>query len=629
MGVKFIFSAILVYSTLLSPATTEPVEDKRALLDFIDNIYHSRKLNWDEKTSACSKWTGISCNRDNSRVVAVRLPGVGLKGSIPSNTLSRLSALEILSLRSNGLSGSFPADLLELSNLIGLHLQSNNFQGPLPLDISVWRNLTVLNLSENDFNGSIPSSVSNLTHLTVLNLANNSFSGDVPDINVPSLQFLDLSNNNLTGVLPRSLSRFPGSSFSGNSISYPDMFPPAPQPAPAMIKHTSKISESTILGIVIGTCVVAFVSIALLLIVTNTRKKEDDTLSGNAAAQKKEKAIKKVVSEHKDGNNRLTFFEGSNLAFDLEDLLRASAEVLGKGTFGTTYKAALEDATIVAVKRLKEVVVGRKEFEQQMEVVGSIRNENVAPLRAYYYSKDEKLMVFDYYNQGSVSALLHAKRGDSHVPLDWETRLRIATGAARGLAHIHSQSGGKLVHGNVKASNIFLNSKHYGCVSDHGLATLMSPVAAPATRSAGYRAPEVTDTRKVSQASDVYSYGVVLLELLTGKSPVHGSGGEEAIHLVRWVHSVVREEWTGEVFDVELLRYPNIEEEMVAMLQIGMSCVARVAAQRPKIGDVVRLLEEIRSVNTGNSQSAGTRSPGSTPALTPPLTQMGSPSVSQ
>lgn len=613
VNVKFVFSAILAYSTLLLAATTEPVEDKRALLDFIDNIYHSRKLNWEERSSPCGRWTGISCNHDDSRVVAVRLPGVGLKGSIASNTLSRLSALEILSLRSNGLSGSFPADLLELPNLIGLHLQDNNFEGPLPLDVSIWRNLTVLNLSDNGFNGRIPSSVSNLTRLTVLNLANNSFSGDIPDINVPSLQFLDLSNNLLTGVLPPSLSRFPSSSFSGNNISSEDLLPPAPQPAPALMKHSSKFSESAILGIVIGSCVVAFVSIALLLIVTN-RKGDDDK---STAA--KEKPMKKM-----DGNNRLTFFEGgSNLAFDLEDLLRASAEVLGKGTFGTTYKAALEDATIVAVKRLKEVFAGRKELEQQMEVVGSIRHENVAPLRAYYYSKDEKLIVYDYYNQGSVSALLHAKRGDNRVPLDWETRLRIATGAARGIAHIHSQSGGKLVHGNVKASNIFLNSKHYGCVSDLGLATLMSPVAAPVTRSAGYRAPEVIDTRKVSQASDVYSFGVLLLELLTGKSPVHGSGGEEAIHLVRWVHSVVREEWTGEVFDLELLRYPDIEEEMVAMLQIGMSCVARVAAQRPKIGDVVKLVEDIRSVNTGNTQSAGT----STPALTPPLTHMGSPSL--
>ncbi|KAI3471191.1 hypothetical protein Pfo_027854 [Paulownia fortunei] len=625
MGIRFIFSAILVYGTLCSPATAEPVEDKQALLDFIDNIYHSRKLNWDERSSACNSWTGVTCNHDNSSVIAVRLPAVGFRGSIPSNTLSRLSALQILSLRSNGLSGPFPSDLLKPGNLMGLYLQYNNFQGPLPLDFSVWKNLSVLNLSNNDFNGSIPSSILNLTHLTVLNLANNSLSGDIPDINIPSLQLLDLSNNNLTGAVPRSLLRFPSSAFSGNNISSENSLPPAPPPTAAPVKHSSKFSESAILAIVIGSCAVAFVSIALLLIVTN-RKKKDDKLT-TVTAQKKEKSTKRMVSEHQDGNTRVTFFEGCNLAFDLEDLLRASAEVLGKGTFGTTYKAALEDATTVAVKRLKEVIVGRKDFEQQMEVVGNIRHENVAPLMAYYYSKDEKLMVYDYYNQGSVSTLLHAKRGDKRIPLDWETRLKIAMGAARGIAHIHSQSGGKLVHGNIKASNIFLNSERHGCVSDLGLATLISPVAPPVMRTAGYRAPEVTDTRKVSQASDVYSFGVVLLELLTGKSPVHASGSEEVVHLVRWVHSVVREEWTGEVFDVELLRYPNIEEEMVAMLQIGMSCVARMPVQRPKISDVVKMLEEIRSVNTGNSQSAGTRSPGSTPTLTPHVAEIGSSSV--
>lgn len=137
----------------------------------------------------------------------------------------------------------------------------------------------------------------------------------------------------------------------------------------------------------------------------------------------------------------------------------------------------------------------------------------------------------------------------------------------------------------------------------------MSPIAPPVPRNPGYRAPEITDPRKVTQASDVYSFGIVLLELLTGKSPVHGQGSDEVIHLVRWVQSVVREEWTGEVFDVELLRYSNIEEEMVAVLQIGLNCVTRLPEQRPKIGDMVKMLEEMRA---GNSPSVGTKSPGST-----------------
>lgn len=210
------------------------------------------------------------------------------------------------------------------------------------------------------------------------------------------------------------------------------------------------------------------------------------------------------------------------------------------------------------------------------------------------------------------------RRGDGRTPLDWEARLRIAVGAARGIAHIHTQNGGKLVHGNIKASNIFLNSQGYGCVADTGLVTLMNSMPPPVVRAAGYRAPEVTDTRKATHASDVYSFGVLLLELLTGKSPVHATGTEEVVHLVRWVNAVVREEWTAEVFDVQLLRYPNIEEEMVEMLQLGMSCVARIPEKRPKINDVVKSLEEVRQFNSGNRPSSDvTKSEISTPIPTP------------
>jgi len=193
-----------------------------------------------------------------------------------------------------------------------------------------------------------------------------------------------------------------------------------------------------------------------------------------------------------------------------------------------------------------------------------------------------------------TSVCFTGQKGEDRIPLDWGTRLRIAVGAARGIAHIHSKNGGKFVHGNIRSSNIFLNSCQYGCVSDFGLAAVMSPLAPPIARAAGYRAPEVSDTRKATQASDVYSFGVCLLELLTGKSPVHATGGDELIHLVRWVHSVVREEWTAEVFDLELLRYPHVEEEMVEMLQIALNCVARVPDQRPKMPDLLRMIEDVR-----------------------------------
>ncbi|KAL5989238.1 hypothetical protein ACLOJK_010128 [Asimina triloba] len=607
----YVFCVSLFLILLWSQTLGEPVEDKRALLDFIGNLHHGRYLNWMENSSVCHNWTGITCSPDKSRVVAIRLPGVGLNGWIPPNTLSRLSALQILSLRSNSLTGPFPSDLTQIKSLTLLYLQFNNFSGSLPADFSVWKNLTILNLSFNAFNGSIPSSVSNLTMLSSLNLANNSLSGEIPDFNLPNLQQLNLANNSLNGSVPKTLQRFPSSSFAGNNlsvlvppVSFPPIHPPS-TPLPDMTK-TRKLGQSAILGIVLGGCAVAFVALAFLIILCFSKRKYQDVVSGKL--RKGDRSPGKMAAGSQDENNKLVFFEGCSYAFDLEDLLRASAEVLGKGTFGTAYKAVLEDATTVVVKRLKEVSVGKREFEQQMEVAGKLRHENVVELRAYYYSKDEKLMVYDYYSQGSVSSLLHGKRGEDRIPLDWGTRLSIALGVARGITHIHSENSGKLVHGNIKSSNIFLNSQRYGCVSDLGLSTLMSP-APLLSRAIGYRAPEVVDTRKATQASDVYSFGVVLLELLTGKSPVQiSSGGEEVQHLVRWVQSVVREEWTAEVFDLELMRYANIEEELVEMLQIAMACVVRMPDQRPKMANVLRMIEGIRRVDPENRPSSVAKS---------------------
>nr|XP_043627514.1 probable inactive receptor kinase At4g23740 [Erigeron canadensis] len=589
-------------------------DDKRALLDFMNNLAHSRSLNWDANSqTVCNLWTGVTCSEDGSRVIGLRLPGVGFHGHIPANTLSRLSALQILSLRSNGISGPFPDDFYKLKNLSLLYLQFNQFSGPLPLDFTVWKNLTIVNLSNNKFNGSIPKSMSNLTHLSALNLANNSLIGEIPDIGMHGLQVLDLSNNHLTGIVPKSLHKFPKSVFLGNNVStvYSDEVPivmPTHKPNPSG-KSGRKLSEKALLGIIVAVSVLGFIGLAIFWIMCCLKRKKGDGISSKL--EKGGMSPEKAISRTQDANNRLVFFEGCNYAFDLEDLLRASAEVLGKGTFGMSYKAILEDGTSVVVKRLKELSAGKREFEQQMGIVGSIKHDNVVELRAYYYSKDEKLTVCEYYSQGSVAAMLHGKRGEDRVPLTWETRLRIAIGAARGIAQVHTEAGGKLVHGNIKSSNIFLNSQNYGCVSDIGLSTIMSQIATPIARAAGYRAPEITDTRKVTQPSDVYSFGVLLLELLTGKSPVHTTSGDEVIHLVRWVHSVVREEWTGEVFDVELLKYVNIEEEMVEMLQIAMSCVARVADQRPKMAEVVKMVEDVR-------RTTGSQNPTPPPESSPP-----------
>lgn len=315
--------------------------------------------------------------------------------------------------------------------------------------------------------------------------------------------------------------------------------------------------------------------------------------------------------------NKLVFFEGGIYSFDLEDLLRASAEVLGKGSVGTSYKAVLEEGTTVVVKRLKDVSVTKREFEMQMDILGKIKHENVVSLRAFYYSKDEKLLVSDFMAAGSLSALLHGSRGSGRTPLDWDNRMRIAISTARGLTHLHVS--GKVVHGNIKSSNILLRPDQDASVSDFGLNPLFG-TSTPPNRVAGYRAPEVVETRKVTFKSDVYSFGVLLLELLTGKAPNQASLGEEGIDLPRWVQSVVREEWTAEVFDVELMRYHNIEEEMVQLLQIAMACVSTVPDQRPPMQEVMRMIEEINRGETddGLRQSSDDPSKGSDGHTPPP-----------
>ncbi|CAL0327456.1 unnamed protein product [Lupinus luteus] len=626
LSLLFILSAVFMMGLMVLGVGAEPVEDKQALLDFLHNMHHdSSHLNWDANSSVCQNWRGVTCNTEQSRVIALRLPGAGLSGPIPNNTLSLLSGLQLLSLRSNGISGPFSSGFSQLKNLTTIYLQFNKLSGPLPLDFSVWNNLTIINLSNNSFNGSIPFSISNLTHLTSLVLANNSLSGEIPDLNIPSLQELNLANNNLSGVVPKPLLKFPSSVFAGNNLTFATALAPAlpVQPPNAQPpKKTRGISEPALLGIIIGGCILAFLVVAVFMI-ASWYGKEDADPKPVKSQKKKEVSMKKEAFENKKSQdkNKIVFFEDCYLAFDLEDLLRSSAEILGKGTFGMTYKAALDDVTTVVVKRLKEVTVGKREFEQHMEVVGKIKHDNVDALKAYFYSKEEKLIVYEYYHQGSISAMLHGRSGEGRSSLDWDSRLRIAIGAARGIAHIHAQLGGKLVHGNIKASNIFLNSEGYGCISDIGLATLMNPISPSAMRFAGYRAPEIIDNRKATHASDVYSFGVLLLELLTGKSPVH-TRNEDVVPLVRWVNSVVREEWTAEVFDVQLLRYPNIEEEMVEMLQLGLACAARVPDQRPKIQDVVIRVEEIRRVNTGNRPSSECRSEVSTPTPQPHLMQI-------
>ncbi|XP_039132661.1 probable inactive receptor kinase At5g58300 [Dioscorea cayenensis subsp. rotundata] len=624
LSLPCLFPLLLFFSSQVTADLLN--SDKQALLAFASALHHGRKLNWNSTTPICSSWIGVKCSVDQARVQAIRLPGMGLFGSISSNTLAKLDALQTLSLRSNHLVGNLPTDISSLPSLRYLYLQDNNFSGNLPELFS--SHLIVLDLSYNSFTGEIPDVFQNLSQLSVLYLQNNSLSGSIPDFKLVGLKRLNLSYNKLNGSIPTSLQKFPNESFTGNSLlcgpplvqcsavlpSPSPVLPPISNPEEFHSKHKHfAIGTWAIIAIVAGGLSVLLLLVMVFIVCVmkkNGREGSEASKKKSSASEKSEKSKGESSNDAQNADkNKLSFFEGCSYNFDLDDLLRASAEILGKGTYGTSYKAVLEDGTMVVVKRLKDVVSGKREFEQQMEIIRRLGDHpNVLSIRAYYYSKEEKLLVYDFIPCGSFSSLLHGNRGSNRTSLDWDSRVKILRGVAHGIEHIHSEGGGQFVHGNIKSSNVLVSQNFEACVSDFCLSSIMNTPVNCSQIAVGYHAPEVIETQKLTQKSDIYSFGVMLLEMLTGKSPLQSQGVDDIFDLPKWVQSMVREEWTSEVFDAELLRYPNIEEEMVQMLQFAMACVASNPDRRPKIDSVISMIEEIWQPSSSNRSSSEEKS---------------------
>lgn len=433
--------------------------DALALLSFKSKADLNDSLFFSPNTSLhFCQWQGIECVQQ--RVVRLVLQGLDLRGVFAPDTLTRLDQLRVLSLQNNALTGPIP-DLSGLVNLKTLFLDHNSFTGSFPPSILPLRRLRTIDISYNNLTGPLPAWLATIDRLYCLRLEWNHLNGTVPPLNQSSLQTFNVSGNNLTGPVPvtPTLERFGPSSFSWNpnlcgEIIHKECLPgppffaqssslEAPPPRVALgqssqvhgveLTHEAFQKKHKRTAVIIGFSAGVFVLIGSLLCFAITVKKqrsqkesgtpamasEDAAATAQAAAvmqieQEKEleEKVKRVRGMQVVKSGSLVFCAGEAQLYTLDQLMRGSAELLGRGTIGTTYKAVLDNRLIVSVKRLDAGKLGstsKEMFERQMESVGGLRHPNLVPLRAYFHAKEERLLVYDYQPNGSLFSLIHGK----------------------------------------------------------------------------------------------------------------------------------------------------------------------------------------------------------------------------
>ncbi|KAL4574354.1 hypothetical protein LXL04_021183 [Taraxacum kok-saghyz] len=595
-----IFLCVLCFQSEVSFSNIDA--DRDALIRFSSAV-NGNTIQWNISNPSPCSWKGVTCSTTINRVVSLRLPGAGLSGQIPLNTIGNLTRLRTLSLRGNLLSGEVPQDLEFCSELRILNLQNNRLSGEIPVTLFRLSNLTRLDISGNNFSGEISPSFSNLTRLTHLLLENNRFTGQIPEINTPFSQF-NVSMNRLTGRIPTRLATFPSNAFTGNELCG------TPLSSCPNGDKSNKLSAGAIAGIAIGSVLGSILIIAVVLymcrkfnkIRNSTRAVQDAASTVPPSPEKlpeqdfrspdyimagENTGSDEGYSSRADNKDEILFFgEGG---FLLDDLLRASAEVLGKGTIGTTYKAYLEHGGEVIVKRLKNVCVSKREFTKRIVRIGELYHENLQPVRGYYYGKEEKLLVFDPMPMGSLSKFLIGNN-EAHMEerslLTWEVRSRIAFQVASGLEHLHSHN---ISHGNIKSNNILLGQGFQASISESGIIQLVS---SSTPNLSGYRAPELIDTRIASKEADVYSFGILILELLTFKDSTILLN-DEGIDLPTWVQSVNEAKWKSDVIDSNLVIDSSNEEKIMKLLHLGIRCASKVPTRRGSMADVARQIKKL------------------------------------
>ncbi|TMX05027.1 hypothetical protein EJD97_003344 [Solanum chilense] len=517
---------------------------------------------WDATLVNPCTWFHVTCNNENS-VTRVDLGNANLSGQLVPQ-LGQLQNLQYLELYSNNISGRIPNELGNLTELVSLDLYLNNLNGPIPPSLGRLQKLRFLRLNNNSLNEGIPMSLTTIV----------------------ALQVLDLSNNHLTGPVPvnGSFSLFTPISFANNQLEVPPVSPPPPlPPTPSSSSSVGNSATGAIAGGVAAGAALLFAAPAIFLAWWRRRKPQDHFFD---------------VPAEEDPEVHL----GQLKRFSLRELQVASdnfsnRNILGRGGFGKVYKGRLADGSLVAVKRLKEERTqgGELQFQTEVEMISMAVHRNLLRLRGFCMTPTERVLVYPYMENGSVASRLR-ERPESEPPLDWPKRKRIALGSARGLAYLHDHCDPKIIHRDVKAANILLDEEFEAVVGDFGLAKLMdykdTHVTTAVRGTIGHIAPEYLSTGKSSEKTDVFGYGVMLLELITGQRAFDLArlANDDDVMLLDWVKGLLKDKKYETLVDADLQGNYN-EEEVEQLIQVALLCTQSTPTERPKMSEVVRMLE--------------------------------------
>ncbi|XP_027078299.1 probable LRR receptor-like serine/threonine-protein kinase At5g10290 [Coffea eugenioides] len=554
-----LFFVILFLASLCSFVLPDEQGEALYALRSSLNASSSQLADWNQNQVNPCTWSKVICD-NNYKVTTVSLSNMGFPGTL-SPKIGVLKALTTLTLQGNGITGKIPEEFGNLTSLTMLDLENNHLSGEIPASLGNLKRLNFLILNQNNLTGAIPPSLSNLQSLVSVQLASNGLTGQIPD------QFFEVSKYNFTGNSLNCGLNFPHPCESNNGGS------------------SSKPKVGIIVGIVGGILGILLLG-GLLLFVWRGRHR----------GYKREVFVD-VAGEV---DRRIAF--GQLKRFAWRELQLASdnfseKNVLGQGGFGKVYKGELADGTKVAVKRLTdyESPGGDAAFQREVEMISVAVHRNLLRLIGFCTTPTERLLVYPFMQNLSVAYRLRELKPGETV-LDWPTRKSVALGTARGLEYLHEHCNPKIIHRDVKAANVLLDEDFEAVVGDFGLAKLVdvrkTNVTTQVRGTMGHIAPEYLSTGKSSEKTDVFGYGIMLLELVTGQRAIDFSRLEEEddVLLLDHVKKLQREKKLDAIVDRNLSRNYNIQE-VEMMIQVALLCTQASPEDRPAMSEVVRMLE--------------------------------------